>query len=67
MTEMSVIVITPDHYATIRRLMGCLAAQTIREQLEIIIVSPAEVRLELDQKAVKSFAVVHVEGVKSID
>ena len=67
MTEMSVIVITPDRYATIRRLMGCLAAQTIREQLEIIIVAPVEVRLELDQKVVQSFAVVHVESVKSID
>lgn len=64
---MSVIVVTPDHYATIRQLMGCLTAQTIHEELEIIIVAPIEVRLELDQKVVQSFAVVQFKSVKSLD
>ena len=67
MTEMSVIVITPDRYTTIRRLLDCLAAQTIREHLEIIIVAPAEIRLELDQKLLQSFGGMHVEGVQSIE
>jgi hypothetical protein len=37
---MSIIVISPDGYGTIRRLMDCLLAQTIRHELELILVFP---------------------------
>ena len=40
--ELSVIVITPDRYATIRKTMGLLAAQTARERLEVLIVAPSD-------------------------
>jgi hypothetical protein len=39
--KMSVIILTPDCYETIRKTMGCLRAQTVRDQLEIIIVATA--------------------------
>lgn len=67
MIKMSVIVVTPDNYATIRRLMECLAAQTIPEQLEIVIVVPDKAQHELEQKVVRCFAAIHIEGVKSVD
>jgi hypothetical protein len=38
---MSIIVITPDSYGTVHRLMDCLLAQTIRQELELILVIPA--------------------------
>ena len=40
MPEMSVIVLTPDSYAAIRRLMAHLAAQPARDRLEIVLVAP---------------------------
>lgn len=38
---MSVIILTPDSYDTIRKTMNCLRAQTVRNQLEIIVVAPS--------------------------
>jgi hypothetical protein len=38
---LSVIIVTPDSYDTIRNLMGALRAQTAREALELVIVAPA--------------------------
>ena len=39
--KMSVIIVTPDSYGTIRKTMKCLWAQTIRDQLEIVVVAPS--------------------------
>jgi hypothetical protein len=38
---LSVIVVTPDSYDTIRNLIGALRYQTVRDALEIVIVAPA--------------------------
>lgn len=38
---MSVIITVPDSYGTIRRLVGCLRAQTARDALELVIVAPS--------------------------
>jgi len=38
---MSVIVSTPDSYDTIRKLIGCLRAQTRRDALEVVLVAPS--------------------------
>jgi len=43
--KMSVIILTPDCYETIRQTMNCLRAQTARDQLEIIIVASPASRL----------------------
>lgn len=37
--EMSVVLITPDTYETIRRTVDCLKAQTVKDKLELVIVA----------------------------
>ncbi len=37
--EMSVVLITPDTYGTIRRTVECLKAQTVKDKLELVIVA----------------------------
>ena len=52
---MSLIVITPDRYETIRKLMNHLNAQTIKERLEIVIVSPSIHTIDLDESQLQGF------------
>ena len=52
---MSLIVITPDRFETIRKLMRGLRAQTIKEKLEIVIVSPSIHTLDLDESQLQGF------------
>jgi len=42
---LSVIIVTPDSYDTIRDLVCALRAQTVREALELVIVAPAAAAL----------------------
>jgi glycosyltransferase involved in cell wall biosynthesis len=67
---MSVVIATPDHYKTIRKTVGYLRAQTVREQLEVVIVAPTSA----DTLAISDtelcdffqFRVVEVDEVRSI-
>jgi hypothetical protein len=43
---MSVIILTPDCYETIRKTLGCLRAQTVCDELEMTVVSSAAGGLE---------------------
>lgn len=52
---MSVVVITPDRYATIRKTIRHLRAQKICGQLEIIIVAPSAVELGVDENEMDGF------------
>ena len=45
---LSVIIVTPDSYDTIRNLVGALRAQTVRDALELVIVAPAAAALRAD-------------------
>jgi GT2 family glycosyltransferase len=66
---MSVVIVTPDNYATIRKTMKHLRAQTVREQLEIVIVAPSAETLDLDDAELAPFfqyCVVEVGVVRSI-
>ena len=56
---MSVVLIT-DHFSTIARVVRQLAAQTVRDQLEIVIVCTSTKALEPDQEALSGFASVVV-------
>ena len=40
MTSISAIVITPDTLGTVTRTLECLRAQTVRDELEIVLVGP---------------------------
>ncbi len=52
---MSVVVITPDRYETVRKTIKHLRTQKVSNQLEIIIGAPTEKDLDLDHSAMASF------------
>lgn len=58
--EMSVLIVTPDDYRTIRRTVYHLGAQTIRDRLELIICAPSRERLGLFEAEVSGFHSVRV-------
>src|SRR4051812_15014509 len=65
---LSVIIITPDRFATIRKTLSHLAAQNVAAQLEIVIVAPSASALGLDEAALRyfvSFTVVETGPVVS--
>ena len=53
--RMSVVLAT-DSYQTIRLVVRHLGRQTVRHQLEVVIVAPAGVSLGLDQSELEGFA-----------
>jgi hypothetical protein len=52
---MSVVVITPDTYETVRKTIRHLRAQKVREILEIVLVAPSADKLALDEKELLDF------------
>ncbi len=58
--EMSVLIVTPDDYGTIRRTVGHLRAQTISNRLELVIVAPSRAGLRLVGREVEGFGRVRV-------
>jgi GT2 family glycosyltransferase len=67
--EMSVVIVTPDHYNTICRTIGYLRAQTVRERLEVVIVAPSADTLEVNEAELKDFfqfRVVEVGKIRSV-
>ena len=58
MPDMSVIVLTPDNYTTVRLLMAHLCAQTARDRLEVVLVAPQTSRLQADEAELARFAAV---------
>lgn len=52
---MSVVVVTPDTYATVAKTIRHLRAQNVSRQLELVIVAPKADRLGLDESALRSF------------
>jgi hypothetical protein len=52
---MSIIMVTPDRLETLRQTLTHLRAQTVADQLEVIIVAPSETGLELNASALKPF------------
>jgi glycosyltransferase involved in cell wall biosynthesis len=67
--QMSVVMITPDRYDTLRKTVQYLQAQTAREQLEIVIVAPSATALGLDDSELKEFCrylVVEAGEIRSV-
>lgn len=62
----SVILVT-DRWATIREVVHCLRAQTVREQIELIVVAPTGAELNPPQSDLEGFGGVQVIGIGSID
>jgi glycosyltransferase involved in cell wall biosynthesis len=67
--EVSVVIVTPDCYETIRKTMRHLRAQTARERLEVVIVASSLQRLALDDRELEDFfqfRVVEVGEIRSM-
>lgn len=66
--DMSVIVITPDNFATAAKTIKRLKGQNVRQRLEIVIAAPSKKTLELEEAALRdfhSFKVVEVGAMTS--
>jgi hypothetical protein len=63
---MSVVLVTPDNFETIRRTVGHLNAQTVRDRLELVLVTPAPDQLNIDESAVSSFACVKIVPLETL-
>jgi hypothetical protein len=57
---MSVVVITPDGYDTISAVLRHVNAQSVKEELEIVIVAPTVDAIPLDAPAMQGFRCVRV-------
>lgn len=61
--QMSVIVVTPDHYDKIRKTIEHLRAQTARDKLEIVIVAPSIKEFDQDGSYMRDFLRFHLVEV----
>lgn len=52
---MSVIVVTPDDYETVRKTMRHLRTQKVKDRLEIVLVAPSADGIGLDEKELSGF------------
>lgn len=66
--QMSVITVSPNSYESIRKTIRHLRNQTVKEQLEVVIVAPSTSKLNLDEAELRDFLqfrVVEVGMAKS--
>jgi len=64
---MSVVIVTPDHYQTIRKTIQHLRAQSVRDRLEIVIGAPSRETLgliESDLQAFHSYKIAEVGEIR---
>jgi hypothetical protein len=64
--QMSVVLVTPDRYDTIRKTMEHLQSQTVLDQLEIVIVTPSVATLHFDDAELTAFSRVRMVEVGEI-
>src|SRR6267142_6397126 len=63
---MSVVLITPDNYGAIRKTIGHLRAQTVKNWLELVIVAPQSDNLNLNKSDLQDFCQFRVVEVGRI-
>lgn len=66
MPDLSVILITPDSFETIRRTTKCIVRQTVRDRIELVIIAPANATIDVDQALVAPLAGVRVVRLDSL-
>lgn len=67
--DLSVILVTPDSYETIRKAVAFLRAQTVRERLELVVVCPSKDSLRLiesDADGFFSFCVIEFGQIRTL-
>jgi hypothetical protein len=67
MSHLSVIIISPDGCATVRRLTRYLAAQTVRNDLELVFVLPAKNLPEVESLALQGFAAIQAVEFEDVN
>lgn len=67
MASLSAIVLSPDGMSSVRRLLGHLARQTARAEMELVFVFPASVAAELDEPGLDDFAAVRLATVHDME
>lgn len=64
--DLSVVLITPDSFETLRRTVECLVAQTARDRIELIIIAPTAASIDVDDALVAPLAGVRVVRLDSL-
>jgi hypothetical protein len=64
---LSVVLATPDRFAAIRKTVRFLDAQTVRDQIELVIVAPSRQRLDLEEREVEGFRAHQVVELPVMD
>jgi hypothetical protein len=67
--DLSIVIVTPDTYATIRSTIVCLRRQTVRDRIELVIVAPSAAALKPSESELADFLrceIVEVGTVRSI-
>jgi hypothetical protein len=57
---LSVVVVSPETYATVRKVIGYLAAQSLSARMEIVIVAPSAAQLNPDLSEMSAFGAFQV-------
>ncbi len=65
--SISVILITMDDFESMRQLLCYLEVQTIRDQIEILIICPNEKELRIDKDALRHYACYRVVEIGTFD
>ncbi len=63
---LSLVVVTPDDYTTLKPIIRHIRAQTVRDRLEIVIVAPSMTGLELNEAELAEFFAFRVVEVGPI-
>ncbi|HEY7534612.1 MAG TPA: glycosyltransferase [Thermodesulfobacteriota bacterium] len=63
----SVVIVTPDNFTTIRKTIEYLRNQTAKNQMEIVIVAPSKAHLNLERSALDDFTSVKVVEVGNLE
>src|SRR5689334_11244380 len=64
---MSVVIVTPDHYQTIRKTVRYLRAQTAAHRLEVVVVAPKRDSLGFIETDFEPFHSLQIVGVESLE
>jgi hypothetical protein len=63
---LSVVLITPDSFDTIRRTVSCVVRQSVRDRIELVIVAPTGADIIIDDELVAPLAGVQVVRLASL-
>lgn len=64
--DLSVVIVTPDCYETIRKTIRYLRAQTVRDRMELVIVAPSIEKMDPDNAELQDFLQVRVVEIGEI-